>query len=317
MLNALHDGLPVTLKVLERRLNLALTGHLPRGMRRRAWTVAIDWHLVPYYGSPKRSKNELYYGKPRQGTKVFHAYAAACIVVYGHRYTLALSWVRRHEAKAVVLGRLTARIRELGLRVRRVLLDREFFNVPVVEFLQRERLPFLMPVMFRGRRPRRGRRATGLRRLRMQAAGWYSHTMRSQGREVAIRVCVAYRTHKNRRDGRHVQQKLLFAGWRAGGTPQEIRHGYRKRFGIETSFRQMRQARISTCTPDPHLRLTFVAVALLLRNLWVWVHQTRLSEGTGEAMTVRLERLRFKRMLEWIDRWIVGRLHDGSLPCVE
>lgn len=317
MFNALSDGLPKTLKVLERRLNLALTDRLPRRMRRRAWQVAIDWHLVPYYGSPKRSKNELYYGKPRQGTKKFHAYATACIVVYGYRYTLALSWIRRHESKAVVLRRLVSRLRELGLKVRYVLLDREFFNVPVVEFLQREDLPFLMPVMFRGRKPRKRCRATGLRRIKMQAVGWYSHTMRNKTREVTIRVCVAYRTHKNRKDGKRVQQKLLFGGWRVRGTPQEIRQGYRKRFGIESSYRQMRQARIYTCTTDPHLRLTFVAVALLLRNLWVWIHQTILSEGGGETMTVRLERLRFKRMLEWIDRWIVDRLHDGSSPCVE
>src|SRR5205085_2034499 len=48
--NALSDGLPKTLSVLEGRLNEALTGNLPRAMRRRAWEVAIDWHLVPYYG---------------------------------------------------------------------------------------------------------------------------------------------------------------------------------------------------------------------------------------------------------------------------
>ena len=95
--DALAAGLPKTLSVLERRLNEALTNYLPRSMRRRAWHVAIDWHLVPYYGEPQRSKNELYYGKPRQGTKNFHAYATACIVVHGQRYTLALSWVRRHE----------------------------------------------------------------------------------------------------------------------------------------------------------------------------------------------------------------------------
>ena len=178
MFDALSDGLPKTLKVLERRLNLALTDHLPRRMRRRAWRVAIDWHLVPYYGKPKRSKNELYYGKPKQGTKKFHAYATACIVVYGYRYTLALSWVRRHESKTVVLRRLVARIRELELKVSYVLLDREFFNVPVVEFLQREGLPFLMPVMFRGRKPGKTKKskskskrrpATGLRWIKKQA----------------------------------------------------------------------------------------------------------------------------------------------------
>ena len=155
VMDALEEGLPKTLPVLERRLNLALTDPLPRRMRRRSWEVAIDWHLQPYYGQPIKSRNELYYGEPKQGTTKFHAYAAACIVEYGHRYTVALTWVRRHESMVVVLRRLLARIREIGLKIKRVLLDRAFFNVPVVEFLQAERLPFLMPVVIRGRAPKR------------------------------------------------------------------------------------------------------------------------------------------------------------------
>lgn len=315
--DALSDGLPKTLRVLERRLNEALTGHLPRPMRRRAWEVAVDWHLTPYYGSPKKSRNELYYGKPRQGTSKFHAYATACVVVHGYRYTLAVTWARRHESTVVALRRLLARIRESGLKIRCLLLDRAFFNVPVIASLKGENLPFLMPAMFRGRNPKRGRPATGLRRIKRQPAGWYPHTLKDKTRDVTVKVCVACRTHKNRKDGKRVQQKLLFGAWRVGGSPTEIRKRYRKRFGIESSYRQMRQARIYTCTRDPHLRLTFVVVALLLRNLWVWVHQTLLSEGKGQTMKLHLERLRFKRMLDWIDEWIVAQLHDGSLPCVE
>jgi hypothetical protein len=41
------------------------------------------------------------------------------------------------------------------------------------------------------------------------------------------------------------------------------------------------------------LRLVFVAVALLLRNLWVWIHARLLAEGRGETTTLRLELLRF------------------------
>ncbi len=315
--DALADGLPKTLRVLERRLNEALTGHLPRPLRRRAWEVAIDWHSTPYYGAPKKSRNELYYGKPRQGTSKFHAYATACVVVHGYRYTLAVTWVRRHESTVVALRRLLARIRELGLKIRCLLLDRAFFNVPVIAFLKGENLPFLMPAMFRGRKPRKGRPATGLHKIKRMAAGWHSHTLKNKTRAVTIKICVAYRTHKNRKDGKRVQQKLLFGAWRVGGSPTEVRKRYRKRFGIESSYRQMRQARIYTCTRDPHLRLTFVVVALLLRNLWVWIHQTLLAEGKGKEMKLHLERLRFRRMLDWIDKWIVSQLHDGSMPCVE
>jgi putative transposase len=316
LFNALHDGLPKTLKVLERRLNEALTSHLTRTMRRRSWDVAIDWHLVPYYGQPSKSRNELYYGKPRQGTTKFHAYATACIVMYGHRYTLALSWVRRHETTVTALTRLLDRIDELGLKMRCLLLDRAFFNVPVVRLLQSRELPFLMPAMFRGRQSKKRRTPTGLHWIKHQRAGWYSHTLKNKKQCAEIRVCVAYRTHKHRKDKRRVQQKLLFGAWRVTGTPTAIRQRYRTRFAIESSYRQMRQAKIYTCTRDPHLRLVFIAVALLLRNLWVWIHETLLAEGRGDSLTLRLERLRFRRLLDWIASSVVALLHDGSTPYV-
>ena len=148
VMTALEEGLPKTLSVLERRINDALIGYLPRAVRRHRWEVAIDFHLDPYYGQPLKSRNEIYYGQPKQRTTKFHAYASACIVEYGRRYTLALTWVRRHESKIKVLGRLLARIREIGLKIRCLLVDREFFNVPVMAFLQQQNLPFLMPVKF-------------------------------------------------------------------------------------------------------------------------------------------------------------------------
>ena len=315
--NALGAGLPKTLKVLERRLNEALTCQPTRGMRRHKWEVAIDWHLVPYYGQPAKSRNEIYFGKAKQGTQKFHAYATACIVEYGQRYTLALTWVRRHETTVAALERLLASIRVLGLKIRCLLLDRAFFNVPVTEYLQGQELPFLMPVMFRGRPPKKGRPKTGLHGIKHQPAVWYAHTLKNKQRKVSIRVCVAYRTHKNRQSGKRSTQKLLFGAWRVHGSPTEIRDRYRTRFGIETSYRQLRQARIYTCTRDPHLRLLFIAVALLLRNLWVWIHKTLLAEGRGPSLTLHLERLRFKRLLDWIALAVVALLHDGSTPYIE
>ena len=99
-------------------------------------------------------------------------------------------------------------------------------------------------------------------------------------------------------------------------TPTDIRERYRKRFGIETSYRQRRQGRIYTCTRDPHLRLFFVALAFILRNVWVWIHQMHLAEGAGDTMTLHLELLRFKRMLDWIVHEVMTLFHDGPAPYV-
>jgi hypothetical protein len=314
--DALEDGLPRTLQVLEKRLNWALINSWPRHLQRRLWQVAIDWHLVPYYGQPDRSRNEIYYGKPRQGTTKFHAYATACIVQHGHRYTVALTWVRRHETTVQALERLLARIREIDLKIKRLLLDRAFFNVPVTDYLQREKLPFLMPVVMRGRRPKKKGPTSGLRWIKRQKAGWYAHTLKNSKRTVTISVCVAYRTPRHRKDRRRVQYKLLFGAWRVHGSPSQIRETYRKRFGIESSFRQMRQARIYTCTRSPRLRLVFVALALIIRNLWVWLHATILADGQRGQLRLHLERLRFKRLLDWIAQAVISVLHDGSTPCV-
>lgn len=313
--DALKEGLPKTLPVLERRLNESLTHRLSRGMRRRAWEVAIDWHLSPYYGEPCVSKNELYYGKPRQGTTKFHAYATACIVYHGQRYTLALSWVRRHETTVTVLKRLLDRIAILGLKIRVLLLDRAFFNVPVTSFLQERQLPFLMPVMFRGRPKKKGKPRTGLRWIQQQGAGRYPHTLKNRQRQVKITVVVAFRTFRKR--GKRQREKLLFGAWRVSGTPQQIRHLYRTRYGIEASYRQLRQARIYTCTRDPHLRLVFVAIALLLRNLWVWIHAEQLGQQRGVHREVSLERLRFKRLLQWLVHAIHNLFLDTSHTCDE
>src|SRR6188768_4270807 len=43
---------------LQRRLNAALAGHLPKALRRRPQRLAIDLTLIPYHGQPFRDIDE-------------------------------------------------------------------------------------------------------------------------------------------------------------------------------------------------------------------------------------------------------------------
>src|SRR5829696_6437141 len=95
---AAHDALLATLPQtheLQRLLNRALQGDLPRALRRRRQPMAIDLHLIPYHGEPLRDVAEVYRSQAKSGTCSFHAYATAYVIRRGLRFTVALTWVQR------------------------------------------------------------------------------------------------------------------------------------------------------------------------------------------------------------------------------
>jgi hypothetical protein len=318
---ALFDNLPKRPVTLERRLDEALCGHLPKCLAARRRNVAIDFHLIPYHGEPKRRANEVYHSQPKSGTTKFHAYATACVVEAGYRYTLAATYVRGKESMVVVLLRLLERIAARKFAVKVLLLDRAFFVSHVLAFLQAQKIPFVTPIVLRGRKSKKHsrkhgkkkpRRAEGLRAFRNKPAGRYRFTWQVKKVSVTFHVVVAFKSYRHHKTRRRHSKKLLYAVWGVHGAPLEIRELYRKRFGIEASYRQLGQARIRTCTNDPVLRLFFVLVALVLRNVWVWLHFMRFAERGGPERTLHLERLRFRRMLNWIAYVVMTELHDGS-----
>ena len=79
----------------------------------------------------------------------------------------------------------------------------------------------------------------------------------------------------------------------------------------------MNEARIRTCTRDPGQRLLFVVVALVLRNVWVWLHFKFAKGKWNEEPQLFLELLRFREMLLWIAQ-VVGRLlHADQNPGIK
>jgi len=308
--NALADSLP-HIAELQRRLNLALVTKLPKALRRKRRLLAIDLTLIPYHGQPARDKKEIYRSQPKSGTTHFHAYATAVVLHKGHRYTLALSRVERGEAMKDVLERLLAIVRRRGVRIKYLLLDKGFFSVAVISYLKRARHGFIIPAVARGRKPKAAQPAKGLRALLKKCHGYYAHTLTSHanGRRSSTRltICVASKLYRHEKTGKRRRKKLLYAVHKIRLTPRDIRETYRKRFGIETSYRQMNEARIKTSTRDPRSRLLFVGIALVLRNVWVWLH-FQLAKGKWSAEPqLFLELLRFSEFLLWITQ-VVQRL---------
>ncbi len=297
-----------TLKALKakddllRRLNRALTAEVPRALLRRPQQVAIDLVLIPYHGLPLDTELEVYRSQARSGTSHFHAYATAYVNYRGQRYTLALTTVERGEGMPEVLKRLFRKLSALGVACRMTLLDRGFWGVAVIRYLRRAKRPFLMPVVIRGRKADHADGPSGTRVYALRKrSGWGRYTVKAAGGQVArVALGINCRNYDGQW-GRHGRQTLVYAFW--GFVPSStrwLRETYRKRFAIETSYRQMHQGRARTCSRSPLLRLLLVGVALVLRNVWVWLHYAVLSTPRRGGRRLNPERLPLRTMLQWL-----------------
>jgi len=311
---AFHDALLATLpqtQELQRRLNRALQGDLPRGLRRHRQPLAIDLTLLPYHGEPLRDPSEVYRAQAKSGTSHFHAYATAYVIRKGRRFTVALTTVSRGEPLQDVIRRLLRQAARAGVRPRYLLLDRGFCAVDVIRYLQAARYPFLMPLPLRGRQIDHPRGPSGSQVFRAyRRSGWSSYTLtNAKGRKATVGICVRCRNLRGER-GRHGRQALVYA-FGAGLCPGSyawVKETYRTRFAIETSYRQLHEARIKTCTRDPLLRLLYVGVALIMRNVWVWLHWQVLAHRRRGGRRIDLGPLSFRKMLLWLQHWAEARL---------
>ncbi len=62
----------------------------------------------------------------------------------------------------------------------------------------------------------------------------------------------------------------------------------------------MHEGRIRTTSRRPAVRLLCVGIALVLRNLCVWLHFTLLSIPRRGGRVIVLERLRWETVLLWL-----------------
>src|SRR5829696_7666568 len=287
---------------LQRQLNAALAGHLPKALRKRPQLLAVDLTLIPYHGQPSHDPDEVYRGQAKSGTSHFHAYATAYVVRQGQRYTVALTGVKKGEPLKDVVQRLLRQAASVGVRPRLLLLDRGFYSVAVVRYLQAARHPFLMPVVCHGRSPKQPGGPTGSYVFRTwKTSGWSTHTLAdAKKRTATVSICVKCRNRRGERK-RHGRQALIYAYWGyRPASPDSVFTTYRTRFGIETSYRQMHEARIRTTTRRPAVRLLYVGIALVLRNVWVWLHYTVLAMPRRGGRVILLERLRWETLLLWL-----------------
>jgi putative transposase len=336
----IYDALAATLPQrveLQRRLNGALRASLPRSVRKgkKNCPVAIDLFLVPYYGQPDRKDDRVYIGQEKASTHHHHAYATVYLVCKGRRFTLAMIDVCHDTPWDEIVRTLLRLARQVVPAIGLVLLDRGFYCVAVIRYLQRARTAFIMPMMGRGRKTLHPKGPSGSNVFfGRNKSGWgrYRLNQHNYTGTASVDVAVKVRRKWRKRPGskQRPQRVLVYACWGVRGRDPGwveqmyqsrrvdwVKETYRRRFGIETSYRQLNQGRGWTTSRCPVRRLLLVGLALLLRNVWARLHLVVLAQRRRGGPVLQLESLHLATLLDWLADAIKERFgvcHEVEAP---
>jgi putative transposase len=281
---------------LEQFLIAALRTEIPPRVWRRAREVAIDFHDRPYYGKQPQAEGLWVRGKARDGTTRFYRIATAYVMLNGLRVTLALRFVLPEMEVVSLLDDVLKSLKKQGFQIDCLFLDKGFASIAVMEYLTRRAQPALIACPIRGK--------TGGTRALCQGRKSYRtmHTFVSgeQTFTAALAVCRSFTTAKRTKRLKQRAVWLLYILIELDLSPRQARRWYRKRFGIESSYRCAGQVRGWTTSPNPAYRFVLITLSFVLLNVWVhlrWLYAQVPRRGRRWLKTTLFQLCRLAKFI--------------------
>jgi hypothetical protein len=289
---------------LEVVLDEMLVDRLPQQLWAKKLPCAADLVYIPYHGQHEAEDEAIRRGRAKSGTTHFHCYATLYAVKNNKRYTLALTFVRRSDTVLAVLQRLLNRVKQLEIRIKRLMLDRGFDNNAIIGYLNEQPFPTIMALTIRGKQG--GTRAL-LKGRKSQVTTYTRRSTKYPTETFTVHIACKYGKGRYKRRGLYRFAYIVIGKLKM--QPLQVYHEYRRRFGIETSYRLMNLVRVRTTSKSPTLRLFYVGLALTMLNLWIFVKWTFVSRPRRGGRLVLHHLLPLARWRVWL--WEVVKQRQG------
>lgn len=287
----LNAALDVTqLRQQEAEMNQALAAAIPAAMARGGLEVAIDTHDEPFYGKTPELLTSTRKGQAKDGTTRFFRIASAYGIWHEVRLTLALTYVLPEDDLPGLVRRLLHRLAHLGFHATLLDLDKGFCSGEVIRHLQQLGQAAILACPLRGKQG-------GIRALCRGRGSYRTDYTFSDGTPVRLALVD---TRVPDKTGRKRRKWLAFVLVHLTWTPRQVYRKYRRRFGVECSYRWLRQVKVLTNSRHPALRFFLLGLGLLMQNLWVhlrWLCTRRPGKGRHKLMPTLLRFDRFRKRL--------------------
>ena len=290
----------------ECEMNASLAACVPSELPRQGREMALDYHDEPFYGKSPELRSYACRAQAKEGTTHVYRLASLYIMWRQVRVTLAITYVLPEDSTQQVVQRLVERMRHLTFRPKVLYLDKGFSGGAVVTYLQQQQLPAIVACPIRGKVGHGGIRA--LCQGRRAYCTDYTFPAGTQVHLALYPSRVPDSTGKRR--VKWLAFVLIHLDWSAKRSYQR----YRRRFGIESSYRQLGRLRVRTTSRNPALRFFLLGFALVLLNVWVYLRwlASRLPQ-VGPAC-LDLDAFRLHRFIAFLRRAI--ELHIGVIDSI-
>jgi hypothetical protein len=295
---ALNRALTVAdLRRHEAEFNAALVACFPGELPRRGLEMVIDFHDEPYYGQSEAVRAHTCRGEAHDGTTYFWRIASLYVIWRGVRLTVTLTYVLPTESTLDILQRLLKRQTDLGFCPKVLYLDKGFCSGDIIHYLQTARLPALIACPIRGKAGKGGTRALCHGRKHYRTS--YTFT---DGTTAELAIVPTLK--RNKKTGKQHRVWLVYVLIHLNWSAKYAQQRYRRRFGIESSYRQLGQVRAHTNSRNPALRFFYLALALVLLNVWTYLRCLSTRVIDKGPFRLELNRFRLARFIAFLRRAI-------------
>ncbi|RLG30509.1 ISH3 family transposase [Methanosarcinales archaeon] len=233
------------------------------GMPNEPVDVAVDFHNVGYYGD--RNTEGVRGIKAKNGTSWGYSFFTIDML-WNTKLTLDIVDINALKKDyAILIGGLLKRIKERGLIIRTMFLDREFFNVSAILALFNMDVDFIMAAKSNKRIKRmleEHKRENGV----TPAIFKY----RFDDKRCPEFYLLAIPNHDYDAEDKKSNEFLLFATCINFGSVdafvKTVPEEYKKRWNIETGYRMKREFKIRTCSKKAVARVLFFTIQSILHN---------------------------------------------------
>ena len=245
------------------------------GMLKKAVTVAIDGHKRPCH-----SYNEdlTVRSKPKGGTSKMEAYMTAQIVD-DVRLTLAALPRTKDDNRADLVRQIIQDIRDLNVHVKRLLLDRGYYSVQILRALHETHMPYIMMV-------KRTKPIQKLIKDYHDGTGkqTVSYTVKSKDGKERVKLLIVKRKDADKQE--KIIDKYIVLAYRGcrrnmADIIADIPEEYRKRWGIETGYRNIGFMRAKTRSMIPGVRWLLFLFSAAVANFWTLANYVAADAKDG------------------------------------